>query len=251
MLIKKTNHDELFARGIGIKAGFGIKTVLALSLLFCLLLVPSLIIPNLWAEEERPPIYFKFIGNEAFRFSDGKMTLFSDFPYQSGAYGYMEYEYDFAAEKGPVVSLITHRHLDHFDPERFIELEWKIIGPKEVTERHSRLKVIPLKPEINFANLKITPRVTDHSNTEHLSYLVEWWGKKFYFTGDANEADSLKDLPELDILFISPRFYHSAQKANMLPKAGKVIIYHHETGEIVPGCKGCIIPEQGEEFIVK
>ncbi|MCI0415294.1 hypothetical protein L0222_21180, partial [bacterium] len=35
---------------------------------------------------------FRFIGNMAFAISDGKVTLYTDFPYESGAFGYMKYD---------------------------------------------------------------------------------------------------------------------------------------------------------------
>ena len=35
---------------------------------------------------------FQFIGNMAFSISDGKTTLYSDFPYESSAFGYMKYD---------------------------------------------------------------------------------------------------------------------------------------------------------------
>lgn len=228
-------------------------SLLTVSLLLCFTLLGM---DFLKAEEKSPPVkdpvlYVKFIGNEAFRLSDGKVTVFSDFPYQSGAYGYMEYEYPFEAERPGVISLISHRHLDHFDPALFTELEWKLIGPLEIVERHSRLKIIPLEPRVALGNLVITPKATEHANTEHYSYLMDWAGKQLYFTGDTNDAQSLKDLPELDMLFITPWLYHSAQESGLLPKAARTVIYHHKTGEIVPGCKGCIIPEQGQEFILQ
>jgi len=61
----------------------------------------------------------QFIGNEAFRITDGNTTLMTDFPYKSGAYNYMKYKFDFSSVTGTVVSLITHRHDDHFAPVLF------------------------------------------------------------------------------------------------------------------------------------
>ena len=34
----------------------------------------------------------RFIGNAAFEITDGEFTLLTDFPYQSGAFGYMTYD---------------------------------------------------------------------------------------------------------------------------------------------------------------
>jgi hypothetical protein len=57
-----------------------------------------------------------FIGNEAVAISDGRRTLVSDFPYQSGYSRYMTYDRSKVAVDRDVVALITHRHFDHFLP---------------------------------------------------------------------------------------------------------------------------------------
>jgi hypothetical protein len=38
-------------------------------------------------------LHFKFIGNQAFLITDGNTTLLTDFPYTSGAFGYMTYDF--------------------------------------------------------------------------------------------------------------------------------------------------------------
>ncbi len=48
---------------------------------------------------------FHFIGNMAYEISDGETTLLSDFPYESGAFGYMTYKF----EDGSDITRITHR----------------------------------------------------------------------------------------------------------------------------------------------
>jgi len=197
------------------------------------------------------PISAKFIGNEAFQITDGDFILLTDFPYQSGVYGYMEYDFNFSAtleagKAGKVLALITHRHPDHFDPLLFTEQNWKIIGPEEVTVQLERNKVIKLGETIAYGPLKVIPKRSQHANTEHFSYLVEWHGKKLYFTGDTEALSTLKGLPELDALFITPWFHRKAKMNGMLPEAKKIIIYHHLANDIIPGCVTCIIPIQDE-----
>ncbi len=185
-----------------------------------------------------------FIGNEAFQITDGDYILLTDFPYRSGAYGYMKYEIYFPDITGNVFSLITHRHEDHFDPSLFSEQNWKIIGPKEVTLLVAQDKLVKFSNEITVGPIKIMPRKTIHANTEHYSYLVNWHGRDLFFSGDTDEVQALKDLPELDALFITPWFYRMAKSANALPDSKKIIIYHHREKDIVPDCSGCIIPLQ-------
>ena len=40
-----------------------------------------------------PRLTARFIGNMAFAITDGKTTLYTDFPYESGAFGYMSYDF--------------------------------------------------------------------------------------------------------------------------------------------------------------
>jgi len=187
-----------------------------------------------------------FIGNAAFRLSDGTVTLFTDFPYESGAYGYMSYEYNFPSETGDVISLITHRHMDHFEPFVFEEQDWRIIGPKEITVALSRNKIIPFSGKIKYGPLRIRPVKSSHANTEHYSYLVEWAGRKLFFTGDTEELDIFKNLPELDMLFITPWLHRKAELNKALPPAKKIVIHHQVENEIIPDCTDCLIPVQGQ-----
>ncbi len=192
-----------------------------------------------------------FIGNEAFRITDGDYILLTDFPYKSGVYDYMAYEFYFPGTTGNVLSLITHRHIDHFEPLLFSDQKWNIIGPRDVTIPLEQTKVIKFADNMSFGPIRITPRKSSHANTEHYSYLVNWAGKKLYFTGDTEDISSLKDLPELDALFITGWFYRKAKLNDMLPETEKIIIYHHRAEDIIPDCTDCIIPEQNQIIIIQ
>ena len=188
----------------------------------------------------------KFIGNEAFLITDGNFTLLTDFPYKSGAYGYMEYNFDFSGVKKNVLALITHRHADHFDPLLFSEQSWDIIAPREVTLALAQNNVIKLENEMLVGPLKVTLKKSAHANVEHLSYLVTWAGRKMFFVGDTEDLAAFKDLPKLDALFITPWLYRKAKTNNALPETKKIIIYHHVNKEIIPDCSTCIIPTQSQ-----
>jgi len=187
-----------------------------------------------------------FIGNSAFYITDGEYVIFKDFPYKSGAYGYMEYDFDFSAVTGNILSLISHRHVDHFDPLLFTAQNWKIIAPREVTVQLEQNKIIKFEDKITYGPITVRPKKSRHANTAHYSYLVTWGGRKLYFTGDTEALDTLKDLPELDALFITPWFYRKARINDMLPESKKTIIYHHRANDIIPDCIGCIIPKQNQ-----
>jgi len=197
------------------------------------------------------PLEASFIGNEAFRITDGDYILVTDFPYKSGAYGYMTYAFNFPGTAGNVLSLITHRHDDHFEPFLFTEQEWNILGPQEVTGMLEQNKVIEFTGKVTFGPMIITPKKSPHGNTEHYSYLVEWDGRVLFFVGDTDDFDAFKDLPELDALFITPWFYRKAKLNDSLPATKKIIIYHHKADDIIPDCSGCIIPTQNQVINIK
>ena len=71
----------------------------------------------------------RFIGNMAWAISDGALTLMSDFPYDSGAVrGYMTYDAtaELRSATPQTLSLITHRHADHWSPTLFARTDWII-----------------------------------------------------------------------------------------------------------------------------
>lgn len=210
--------------------------------LFFIFLVMFLGLPKAYSQS----LEAQFIGNEAFRITDGKTILMTDFPYKSGAYDYMEYEFDFSGTTGTVLSLITHRHDDHFAPVLFANQGWYILGPGEVTVGLPQNRLLPFSEKVIFEPLTIWPKKSTHGNTEHYSYLVDWSGRKLFFTGDTEDLAVLKDLPELNALFITPWFYRKAKLNDALPESKKIIIYHHLENDIVPECPGCIIPMQNE-----
>lgn len=106
--------------------------------------------------------------------------------------------------------------------------------------------IIPMADKISHGPMEITALRTKSAQTEHYSYLLEWGGRKLYFSGDTGDTDHLKGLPELDIAFLTPWLYENAKRANALPKAKKIVIYQHKVNEIIPRCTGCIIPKPGD-----
>lgn len=110
----------------------------------------------------------------------------------------------------------------------------------------NKLKILPFAEKMTNGPMEITAYKTKSAQTEHYSYLVEWGGRKIYLAGDTGDTDHLAALPELDIAFLSPWLYENARRDNVLPHAKKIVIYQHKENEIIPNCRGCIIPQQGE-----
>lgn len=107
-------------------------------------------------------------------------------------------------------------------------------------------KIITLSDEISHGPMAITMLKTKAAQTEHYSYLLQWAGRKIYFSGDTGDTDHLLKLPKVDIAFLSPWLYENAKRADALPSGAKIIIYQHKDNEIIPRCTGCIIPQKGE-----
>lgn len=189
----------------------------------------------------------KFISNAAVSISDGNLTVVSDFPYQSGYSIYMEYDFEKAKPKGKVLSLITHKHSDHFEPSLFEKTDWFVLAPNEIDLKIDKNKRLKMNETVEFEGVKIQPISSPHSNVEHYSYLMEWHGKSFYFTGDTESVEELKFAKDVDVLFISPWLMRKAERTETDISAKKIVVYHQAEKENVP-CGKCYIFDQGESF---
>ena len=68
-----------------------------------------------------------FIGNAGFHMTDGNTNIYFDFPYKSGAYGYMKYsENELSKIKDNAVFIFTHKHADHYAKKLVRKLKGKV-----------------------------------------------------------------------------------------------------------------------------
>jgi hypothetical protein len=193
----------------------------------------------------------RFLGNEAFEISDGKTTLLTDFPYRSGAFGYMEYAPAEVRERKDSLCLITHAHADHFDAALAAKVGCRVLGPPPVLAGVPEQKAIQETGTVRFAGLAVTPVRTGHGDAPHFSYLVEWAGLRLYFTGDTEDPAELSRQERLDALFISPWLLAAARTAGQLPPSSLVIVYHHQASEKVADCSGsCVVPRPGQTLVI-
>ncbi len=189
----------------------------------------------------------RFLGNEAFEITDGRTTLLTDFPYRSGAFGYMKYDPAELRPRREALCLISHGHEDHFDAGLVDRVGCQVIGPPDVLARVSKWLALSGPSPLHFRNLTITPVPTDHGEVGHFSYLVEWTGLRLYFTGDTGAVRELSSQRALDALFISPWLLEAAQKERALPQTARIVVYHHQAaGEAVPSCPTCVVPSPGQ-----
>ncbi|MFV0143619.1 MULTISPECIES: MBL fold metallo-hydrolase [Empedobacter] len=169
-------------------------------------------------------ISIKFIGNCGLHLTDGKSNLYIDFPYKSGAYGYMNYEIsEIDNIKDNSTFLFTHRHDDHYSKEILKDLQskhsFKIYGNWNVKKLDNLYS--------SFDDFKITAFKTKHKYTfKHYSYLITWHGKKIYLSGDTTNGDNIATIKDIDWAFIPYWLLLDTDKKNLKIDAKNIGIYH-------------------------
>jgi L-ascorbate metabolism protein UlaG (beta-lactamase superfamily) len=193
-------------------------------------------------------LHFRFIGNEAFLITDGVTSLLTDYPYQSGAFGYMTYD---SSSVGPVANglcLITHGHADHFDAKLFAATNFAIIAPPSVLALLNTERKIPFREEMTYRDIRVRAFRTPHGDIEHYSYLVLWHGLRLYFTGDTDDTSELKNQKDLSAAFVSPWLLERMKNEHEKIHAKRVVVYHHKPGEEVAPYQDRLVPSQGSTF---
>ena len=192
-----------------------------------------------------------FIGNEAFHITDGETTLLSDFPYRSGAYGYMAYD---LKDVPPIVdglSLITHVHTDHWVPKLFESMDLSVVGPLEVTAKLDPKRIVPISASgtARFKDIQIQAIETPHKfTTKHFSYLVTWHGLRLYFPGDTETPVDILWREYIDVMFITPWLVRTVNKQYMPLDVEHLVVYHQKKGEAFPQFQNIRRMKQGESF---
>lgn len=195
-------------------------------------------------------IEITFIGNCAFKIKLDSLILFSDFPYESGAYGYMKYDFKdvYQDEKG--IALFTHTHNDHFDYNLLKLTKLEKFGPSITKKQIAQLKSYGLELE--------AIRTKHKWSTNHHSFNLKWQKRSLYFTGDTEGYEGLLNQKSFDILFITPWLLKKLVNDGHKIEANKIIIYHHqynekdiEQREIKSYCNcTLIIPKQNAKYVL-
>ncbi len=105
-------------------------------------------------------IRIKFLGNCGLYLTDGTSNLYIDFPYKSGAYGYMKYDLtELDSIKENSIFLFTHKHADHYSKKNLKSIKTKFKGmafgnwnTKEIEKlnNNSDFKIETLKQNIDL-----------------------------------------------------------------------------------------------------
>jgi hypothetical protein len=192
---------------------------------------------------EPAEIRARFIGNMAFQLSDGRATLRSDFPYESGYSGYMTWTDALVPPATAGHALPDHALAPRSLPRparRALLREGPGAGRRREGVARSRA---PARRRGALRTAGDPPGRDAAREARALLVPVEWSGLRFYFTGDTDDVEALLRQRGLDAAFVSPWLLRMAANSGRRIDARRVVVYHHEAGESVPrsrraSCRG-------------
>ncbi len=179
----------------------------------------------LFATAQENAITIRFIGNCGLHLTDGQLDVYTDFPYKSGAFNYMEYPASEIDSIRPnATHLFTHRHPDHYQKKLVKRLSGALYGPWKVKKKRSADLTLPKYTEADF---KVEAFRTKHSLAKHhFSYLITWHGKRIYISGDAESTETIAGMDSLDIAFVPKWIMLEAHEQGITLKSERFAIYH-------------------------
>ncbi len=192
-------------------------------------------------------IKIKFLGNCGLYMTDGKLDIYTDFPYKSGAYNYMEYNSsELDSIKDNAIFIFTHKHADHYSKKVLKKAQkaknGKSYGPWNTDELE------------NYSDTSAGFSVQVFKNKHrfcfnHYSYLISWHGKKIFLSGDTESAETISKVSNMDWAFVPYWILSDAKKKNITIDTKKIGLYHlypdqKITGEIPEKIK--LLNTQGE-----
>lgn len=197
-------------------------------------------------------VKIKFIGNCGLYMTDGKSNLYIDFPYKSGAFGYMKYdqtEIDSIKEKS--IFLFTHRHADHYSKKILRQIkskhQGKFFGNWNVKKIEKMNNIIE---DFNIERYKTKHRFT----FKHYSYLITWHGIRIFLSGDTESADLISTMKNLDWAFVPYWIMLDAKEKKIKIDTEKFGIYHlYPDQKFTNSAPELIVPlnKQGEIIKIK
>lgn len=196
------------------------KAILILSVFLCSS-VPSL--------GQTQQVSIRLIANCGMSLSDGRSTIYVDFPYKSGFWIYPEYpKAELQQLKDSAIYLFTHKHPDHYSIRQVKRARKKkhgsTYGPwniKKMEQLHQSL-----------SDFSIQVFQTKHLHCfHHCSYLITWHGKKIFLSGDTEHADTIALQKDLDWAFVPAWLLIDAVNKKIKINATDVGIYHLSAGD--------------------
>jgi L-ascorbate metabolism protein UlaG (beta-lactamase superfamily) len=166
---------------------------------FTLIISLLILISNLGFSQTNE-IKIKFIGNCGLHLTDGELNIYVDFPYKSGAFNYMEFDKaELDSIKENSIFIFTHKHPDHYSIK-----EMRKTLRKKKGKKYGKWNLKKLEQFCNtISDFNVKAIETEHSlSFKHYSYLITWHGKRIYFYGDTETADTALTVKNLDWAFV-------------------------------------------------
>lgn len=200
-------------------------------------------------------ITIRFIGNCGLSLTDGATNIYIDFPYKSGAHHYSEYNLsELDSVKQKPIFIYTHKHSDHFSGKLVRRLKKQLEGQLFTPKNADELKQLSQEiPDFSIETFK-----TSHQfSFNHYSYLITWHGKKFFFSGDTENAETIASLSNLDIAFIPVWLIIDANEKGIKiqPLTNLIAVYHIGPRDKItfsePNPKLKLLNQQGEVLSIE
>ncbi len=184
-------------------------------------------------------IDLKYLGNCAYRIRLDSVEIFTDFPYQPGAYGYMTFDIDSAGlDKPNQYLLFTHKHKDHYWGKMVRKSGLKKFTPFLPNGKKKKLlRELAGKHGIVIKSFKTRHRYS----FKHRSLAIEWKGKKIFIFGDTErEFPGYLNSDTLDLVFACGWQVPQLQAQNHDYRFRNVVVYHLRQQE--SGNRELIVP---------
>jgi hypothetical protein len=98
----------------------------------------------------------------------------------------------------------------------------------------------------------VHPTSTPYQDAPHSSYLVQWNGRRIWFSGLTEDPTALLAATDIDLAFVGPGLVKAIEKAGRSISARTVVVYHlpegDGRGEMSVPCDRCkvVLPIPGE-----
>lgn len=188
------------------------------------LLVFTLLFFSSYGYSQSNEIKVRFIGNCGLHMTDGNLDIYVDFPYKSGAYGYMEYDKaELDSVKENSIFIFTHKHADHYSGIEMRKILKAKKGKKFTPWKTSRLeKFSKTIPDFDIQAFKTKHRFS----LKHNSYLISWHGKKLFFSGDTEHPETIGKVRNIDFVFLPHWILTYAREKQIEIDAKTKVLYH-------------------------
>ena len=171
-------------------------------------------------------IKIRFIGNCGLYLTDGNYNIYIDFPYNSGAHHYMEYDSsELDSVKHNPIFIFTHKHSDHYSG-RLVKKLAKKLGGKIYTPRNVK-ELLKLNNKLTDFNIEAF-KTKHRFSIIHYSYLITWHNKRVFISGDTEHAETIATLKDIDWAFVPAWLLMDAnEKGIKLGDVSKMFAVYH------------------------